>query len=135
MSLTQGSQTRMPWWSVVAVLLFAVVVLPGAVVGQQAVDPVATEVVESNVEGAQSPESTDSKDVEISGFGMLDVVTLADPKAMGPKEMAAILKTAQVDGFLGTTLVAVVNGKPVFVDDILGPMRVALDLKQATLGS
>ena len=131
MSLTQGSQTRMPWWSVVAVLLFAVVVLPGAVVGQQAVDPVATEVVESNVEGAQSPESTDSKDVEISGFGMLDVVTLADPKAMGPKEMAAILKTAQVDGFLGTTLVAVVNGKPVFVDDILGPMRVALEADAA----
>jgi len=38
MSLTQGSRTRMSWWSVVAVLLFAVVVLPGAVKGHPADD-------------------------------------------------------------------------------------------------
>lgn len=38
MSLKQGSRTRKPWWSLIAVLLFAAVVLPGAVVGQQAMN-------------------------------------------------------------------------------------------------
>ena len=39
MSLSQGSRWRMPLWSSIAVALFAVVVLPGAVTGQQTAEP------------------------------------------------------------------------------------------------
>ena len=35
MSLTQGSRTRKSWWSAPGLLLFAAVMLPGAVIGQQ----------------------------------------------------------------------------------------------------
>lgn len=66
MSLTQGSRTRMSWWSLIAALLFAAVVLPGAVVGQQAVKSMAAEVVDSDVEAAQSPESAKGKDMHVS---------------------------------------------------------------------
>lgn len=128
MSLTQGSRTRMPWWSVVAVVLFAAVVLPGAVVGQQANEPTVEAEVDQDVDVAPSSKIAqgESEMLACTGFGLLDLVTL-DLNTMGPREMADILASARVDGFTGTTLVAIVNGKPVIVDDVVGPLRLHVE--------
>lgn len=142
MSLTQGSRTRMPWWSVVAIVLFAAVVLPGAVVGQQ-VNELATVEGEQDAEVTHLSERTLDSDFEEvypqnedgdgnmpsgpSGFGMLDVITLADLSAVGPGEIAELLKSARANGFSATTFVASVNGQPVLVDDVLAPLRYSIE--------
>ena len=66
MSLTQGSRTRMSWWSVVAVLLFAVVVLPGAVIGQRA-DEVSLETAATLAAATTDKKQTDSHRGEPAG--------------------------------------------------------------------
>ncbi len=103
MSLKQGSRTRMSWWSVVAVLLFAVMVLPGAVTGQD----------EVREESSPTFLEEDSAAAEIADTG---------------GAIAPISRVADADSEVtADTVVAIVNGRAILADELVGAMRKTLE--------
>lgn len=105
MSLKQGSQKRMSWWNVVAVVLFAAVVLPGEVTGQ-----------EDKLNGKMSVPRSHS----------LPGKVMPAPVYQSGVSPTSVVADANTE-LSGQAIVATVNDRAISVDNIAGDVRLKLE--------